>query len=35
MFNFSNIIRLGRTEFHIIRSMWDGIQQIIEQDIQG
>jgi protein-arginine kinase len=35
IFNFSNTIRLGRTEFHIIRSMWDGIQQIIEQDIQG
>jgi protein-arginine kinase len=33
IFNLSNIIRLGRTEFHIIRSMWDGIQQVIEQDI--
>jgi protein-arginine kinase len=34
IFNLSNIIRLGRTEFHIIRDMWNGIQQIIEQDIQ-
>jgi protein-arginine kinase len=33
IFNLSNIIRLGRTEFHIIRGMWDGIQQIIERDI--
>ncbi|CAF1346264.1 unnamed protein product [Adineta steineri] len=33
IFNLSNIIRLGRTELHIIRSMWNGIQQIIEQDI--
>jgi protein-arginine kinase len=33
IFNLSNIIYLGRTEFHIIRSMWDGVQQIIEQDI--
>ena len=35
LFNLSNTIRLGRTEFHIIRSMWDGIEQIIEQDIHG
>jgi len=35
IFNLSNIIRLGRTEFHIIRSIWDGVQQIIEQDIHG
>jgi len=33
IFNLSNIIRLGRTEFHIIRGMWNGIQQIIEQDL--
>ncbi|CAF3478777.1 unnamed protein product [Rotaria sp. Silwood1] len=33
IFNLSNIIRLGRTEFNIIRLIWDGIQQIIEQDI--
>jgi protein-arginine kinase len=33
IFNLSNTIRLGRTEFHIIRSMWDGIQEVIEQDI--
>jgi len=35
IFNLSNIIRLGRTEFHIIRGMRDGVQQIIEQDIHG
>ena len=34
IFNLSNIVRLGRTEFHIIRIMWDGIRQIIEQDIR-
>lgn len=32
--NLSNAIQLGRTEFHIIRSMWDGIQQIIEEDLR-
>jgi protein-arginine kinase len=35
IFNLSNRIRLGRSEFHTIRSIWDGIRQIIEQDIQG
>ncbi|CAF3963260.1 unnamed protein product, partial [Rotaria magnacalcarata] len=33
IFNLSNIIRLGRTEFNIIRLMWNGIEQIIKQDI--
>ena len=32
IYNLSNLIQLGRTEFHIVRSLWDGIQQIIEED---
>ncbi|UJR24971.1 hypothetical protein I4U23_006335 [Adineta vaga] len=30
--NLSNRIRLGRTEFHIIRNIWNGIEQIIKED---
>lgn len=32
--NFSNLIRLGRTEFHTIRSMWNGIEQLIREDMR-
>lgn len=34
IYNLSNLIQLGRTEFHIVRSFWDGIQQIIEEDLR-
>ena len=32
--SFSNLIRLGRTEFHIVRSMWNGIEQLIKEDMR-
>ncbi|CAF0798977.1 unnamed protein product [Adineta ricciae] len=32
--SFSNLIRLGRTEFHIIRSIWNGIEQVIKEDMR-
>ena len=35
VFRVSNTIRLGRTEFHIVRGMLDGVQQLIEQDLHG
>ena len=35
VFHVSNMIRLGRTEFHIVRGMLDGVQQLIEHDLHG
>jgi protein-arginine kinase len=35
VFHVSNMIRLGRTEFHIVRGMLDGVRQLIEQDLHG
>ena len=33
IYRVTNLIRLGRTEFHLIRGMWNNIQQILAQDL--
>lgn len=33
-FRISNRIRLGRTEFHLVRRMWNNIREILERDQQ-
>ena len=35
VFHVSNMIRLGRTEFHIVRGMLEGVRQLIERDLHG
>lgn len=35
VYHISNMIRLGRTEFHIVRGMLDGVQRLIEQDLHA